>query len=431
MAHGLKRSDEREARFFGCKSVLLGLLLFLLGGMITSAPITTVAHAQKSGWEEVPISEGVFQRFLSPVVYDPINARFEFFGGSGPRAVYSDTIFFYPGNDTFLSVNTFVHPSQRYLPAMSFDEACGCAVLFGGAYKQTPTSEEFIYNDTWLFFSKNDSWTEVTPAVSPPVRHMAGMVYSSSTRTDLLFGGTDGMNYNDLWSFNTTTLSWTMQQNYTLTTTLTNRPLNRFAFGMASTDDGTSFLVFGGGGVNESGARTQYFVYDDTWVYSATQQSWSNLTSGVHPSGRAFPAIASSPEYGITLMFGGSAGADPFATSNYLSDTWVFDQSTNAWHELNITGPPAIFGASLGYDPISRSFVLFGGKGNASVGISNEVWRLNASVILSLIGKTSSIELTSVALVICVPAVASVLVITWVNKRRLARSRGTQNLTVK
>jgi N-acetylneuraminic acid mutarotase len=369
----------------------LALSLLLLDGTILIPPVTSVVRAQVSAsWQLVYTNGAFFQRVLSPAVYDPTHARFEIFGGSGEGAVYGDTFFFYPSNNTFVHVNPTVHPSPRYAPAVSFDDACGCAVLFGGAYKQSEFSTEYKYNDTWLFFSSNDSWVQVPTDIAPSARHLATMMYDPSAKINLLFGGTDGLIYNDLWGFNTSKLTWTLLQNYTLVGNLTNRPLNRFAYGMATAVVPNSFLMFGGGSINFRLLQSQIHEIEeinDTWAYSYSQQKWSNLTSAIHPSGRTFPAMASSTD-GLTVMFGGSAEWDPLTTTNYLSDTWVFDQNTSSWHQLNITGPPALFGASLGYDPIGKSFLLFGGE--SEDGVLSDVWRLNASLILSLIGNEST-----------------------------------------
>jgi hypothetical protein len=398
-----KPSIATRTHFSHSKSVACGLLLLLLDGMVLFAP-ATAAQTQETGWQVVSTSGVFFQRLLSPVVYDPTHARFLFFGGAGGDAIYGLTVAFYPSNNTFVLLNPTVHPSPRYAPALSFDEACGCAVLFGGAYKQNGI--ETIYNDTWLYFPSNNTWTEVPTGVAPPARHLAAMVYSPSAGTNFLFGGTDNLTYNDLWSFNTSKLAWTLLENYTLTPNLMDRPLNRFAFGMAPADGANSFLVFGGASVNSQVPISQVNRVEevnDTWAYSYSQQKWSNLTSGIYPSGRTFPAMASATGYGLTVVFGGSAEWDPFTTTNYLSDTWVLDQSTGAWYQLNITSPPPMFGASLGYDPIGRSFLLFGGEGVGAV--SSAVWKLNASVVLSLIRSMATTTTTStVTRTITVPA---------------------------
>lgn len=393
MVHRLKLSVTTWTHFLHSKSVPCGLLILLLDGMVVFAPATT-AQNQVTGWQMVSTSGPYFQRVLSPAVYDTAHARFLFFGGAGGYQIYGDTVAFYPSNNTFVSMNPTVHPSPRYAPALSFDEACGCAVLFGGAYKQNGI--ETVYNDTWLYFLSNDSWTKVTTGVAPSARHLAAMVYDPNAKINLLFGGTDGLIYNDLWGFNTSKLAWTLLENYTLTQNLTDRPLNRCAYGMVSVDGSNSFMVFGGASINFRLPQSQIYGIDevnDTWVYSYSQQKWSNLTSGIHPSGRTFPAMASATGYGLTVVFGGSAEWDPFTTINYLSDTWVFNQSTGMWYQLNITSPPPLFGASLGYDPIGKSFLLFGGEGVA--GILSTVWKLNVSVILSLIGSLATTTTTS------------------------------------
>jgi len=422
MAQNFRRRCAKWRGLQGSKLASCGLLFLLLDVVIVSIPVAT-SQSKAPGWELVPTKGATFARILSPAVYDPVNSRFEFFGGAGVKD-YGDTVFYYPSNDTFVSLSQEARPSPRYAEAMSFDEACRCLVLFGGAYKKTETSVEMIYNDTWLYFPGNDSWKDVATRTAPAARHLDGMVYDPTSKVDLLFGGTDDLPYNDLWSFNTSTRAWVQLESNILTGNLIGRPVNRFAFEMAPSVGGSSFLVFGGDSMNlhllKSGIPTEEEV-NDTWEYSYSKGSWLNLTSGVHPPGRMLPASASSVQYGLTLMFGGSNYSDPFS-QGFLSDTWVFDQNTNRWHELNITGPGPLVGASLGYDPVSKSFLLFGGEDDMI--FSGLVWRLSVSTVLSLIGGTSVIAWFSVEFVAATLAVASAVAIVWASERR-AQSRPT------
>ena len=400
----------------GFKLASCGLLFLLLDVVVVSVPVAT-SQNKAAGWELVPTKGAAFARILSPAVYDPANSRFEFFGGAGVTD-FGDTVFFYPGNGTFVSKSQETRPSPRYAEAISFDEACRCVVLFGGAYKKTETSVEMIYNDTWLYLPGNDSWKNVATKTAPAARHLNSMVYDPNSKVDLLFGGTDDQPYNDLWSFNTTKLAWVQLEGNVLTGNLAGRPVNRFAFEMAPSVGDSSFMVFGGDSINlhllKSGIPIEEEV-NDTWEYSYSRGSWLNLTSGIHPPGRMLPASASSAQYGLTLMFGGSNYSDPFSLG-FLSDTWVFDQNTNKWHELNITGPGPLVGASLGYDPVSKSFLLFGGEDDMI--FSGLVWRLSVSTVLSLIGRISVIAWFSVEFVVAALVMASAVAIAWASQRR-------------
>ena len=64
---------------------------------------------------------------------------------------------------------------------MAYDAATGTVVLFGG------TNRHGLLGDTWTW--NGTTWTEQTPATSPPARSQAMMAYDAATGTPVLFGG--------------------------------------------------------------------------------------------------------------------------------------------------------------------------------------------------------------------------------------------------
>ena len=83
---------------------------------------------------------------------------------------------------------------------MAYDAANGTVVLFGG------------YNggqlgDTWTW--NGSTWTQQSPAHSPAARSSSVMAYDAATQTVVLFSGSGGTNPNDTWTWNGT--DWTQQ----------------------------------------------------------------------------------------------------------------------------------------------------------------------------------------------------------------------------
>ena len=64
---------------------------------------------------------------------------------------------------------------------MAYDPATGTVVLFGG------TGHGALLGDTWTW--NGTTWTQQTPATSPPARESASMAYDAATGTVVLFGG--------------------------------------------------------------------------------------------------------------------------------------------------------------------------------------------------------------------------------------------------
>jgi hypothetical protein len=85
------------------------------------------------------------------------------------------------------------------------------------------------------------TWTQQTPATSPPVRDAAAMAYDAATGTVVLFGGGQGRagNLSDTWTWNGTT--WTRQ-------TPATHPAARFDAAMAYDAATGTVILFGGSG---------------------------------------------------------------------------------------------------------------------------------------------------------------------------------------
>ena len=65
---------------------------------------------------------------------------------------------------------------------MAYDPGTGQLVLFGGY-------DGGFLDDTWTW--NGSTWTQMTPATSPPARDSASMAYDPGTGQLVLFGGWD------------------------------------------------------------------------------------------------------------------------------------------------------------------------------------------------------------------------------------------------
>jgi len=108
--------------------------------------------------------------------------------------------------------NGTASPGVRALASMVYEPALRKFVLFGGY--QIPVPGAYLgTNDTWLFDPTLETWTNVTPLVSPPTRYGQAMAYVPDTGRIVLFGGNHmlcaycyqggGFVYslNDLWAY--------------------------------------------------------------------------------------------------------------------------------------------------------------------------------------------------------------------------------------
>ena len=229
-------------------------------------------------------------------------------------------------------------PPAREYHTMAYDTATGTVVLFGGFGNNN------LYADTWMY--NGTSWTQQSPAASPPARELATMTYDTATGTVVLFGGfSQGAYLADTWTYNGTT--WTQQFPAT-------SPPARYASTMAY--DGVTGTVVLFGGYNSTG----YLA--DTWTYNGT--TWTQQTPATSPSARYYPTMAYDQATGTLVMFGGFNGSS-------LGDTWVYTGTT--WMQRTpATSPPVRYESTTAYDAATQTVVLFGGY--TSPGILADTW---------------------------------------------------------
>ncbi|MEM7205396.1 MAG: hypothetical protein AAF628_34390 [Planctomycetota bacterium] len=150
-----------------CRTILLILAVVAPGG-----------PAQVS-WEQV-IPAGMAPRRNHAVAYDSVRDRLVVFGG---RVEYSrqevDETWEWDGVE-WSERTPLARPGERHAAAMTFDEARGVAVLFGGF-------SAGALGDTWEWDGTN--WTERFPEHSPDAGAWFSMAYDTRRRRAVLFDG--------------------------------------------------------------------------------------------------------------------------------------------------------------------------------------------------------------------------------------------------
>jgi len=157
-----------------------------------------------------------------------------------------------------------------------------------------------LYGDTWAF-SKTTGWTQLTPAVSPPPLQGASMAYDPTSQTVVLFGGS----------------------------------LTRIPAG-SGTDS------------------------DETWTWDGV--TWTQQFPSVSPSARSWNAtngMVFDSQLGKVVLFGGYT-----ARFGMMDDTWEWDGRTKTWTQQFPTDSPSERVATLAYDEITNTVMLFGGWTN-------------------------------------------------------------------
>jgi hypothetical protein len=140
---------------------------------------------------------------------------------------------------------------------MTYDPVHHVAVLFGG------TGPGGWLNDTWTW--DGTTWKQVTPALSPAPRQMAEMVWDSTAKRALLFGGigADGTALNDTWSWDGS--AWALLRP-------AHSPPPRAPLAMAYDSTGSRIVLYGARKTPVSTEAT------DTWIWNGSD--WASLAGG-------------------------------------------------------------------------------------------------------------------------------------------------------
>ena len=198
-------------------------------------------------------------------------------------------------------------------------------------------------------FAQSMSWVSLEPP-APIAASGAGFAALPNSGEGLLFGGeTMGGLVNNTTVYDEATNSWQSLSPIPA-------PSPRSDFALAA--DSTSAVLFGGL-VDLSTQATA----NDTWVYQYGSMSWTNVSKSVAPAPREDPAFAIDPTAGVALLYGGWAPNPGGTGETIYSDVWELNLGTDIWTRVAVTGtgPGALRGASLVWQPALGVFLLFGG----------------------------------------------------------------------
>jgi hypothetical protein len=306
-----------------------------------------------ASWAQIQLSPGPSDRYWAPLAYDSDHSALVMFGGTqeigGIGPVFGDT-WSLKGTATspvdWGQASPATSPSPRVFSQMAYDSARGVSVLFGGSSDSGPGN----LNDTWEW--NGFSWTQASPATSPPPVAGGAMAYDGGRGVSVLFGGSGSAGaLSSTWEWGGT--NWTQR-------TPASSPSARVWAAMAFDSARGRMVLFGGDG--PAGARL-----GDTWEYDGT--NWMRLSPANSPSPRLGAAMAFDPTLGRTVLFGGSTD------TGRVSDTWEWD-GTNWTRISTASAPSPRFWASLAFDAQRGKTVLFGGDHFQpyDLGESNDTW---------------------------------------------------------
>lgn len=230
--------------------------------------------------------------------------------------------------------------------------------------------------ETWAFDLDTYAWANMMPATAPPARWGSRMAYDVESDRIILSGGTDlytGTTFSDTWAYDIETNTWTDLQP-------ANNPTHHFA-DMVYHSKEDRIILFGGMRMEDNVVVT---MLDETWAYDFNTNSWTALSPATKPAARGYHTMAYDPRTKLITMFGGVFSEDNWPNEPTMNETWVYDASRNTWTEQHPSQSP---GERAWHQMVGTKYgaLMFGGGDNRTT-YTDDTWlyvpKLNLWIML-------------------------------------------------
>lgn len=211
----------------------------------------------------------------------------------------------------------------RYGYGFAYDVESDRLVLFGGAeWGRTDEGKHVGLADTWVFDAGAGTWAEAAPPVSPPGRIDPGFVYDSQSDRLVLFGGHDrlgGSVLGDTWAYDTNTNTWTEM-------TPATSPPGRSNGAMWYDPGADLSFVFGGAADWSSWPPLPWMMLggEELWGYDLEADRWTLYRADPNPGYRLTPTAVFDPESGEAILTGGDVYDADRRFTGMAADLWVY-----------------------------------------------------------------------------------------------------------
>ncbi|MDF1538369.1 MAG: hypothetical protein P1Q69_05660, partial [Candidatus Thorarchaeota archaeon] len=175
-------------------------------------------------------------------------------------------------------------PLARYGQVMVYDESIRQIVLTNGN-----TAYQGHQDDTWLYDTAANTWTEVFTTGTSGRLKWPGMVYDSSNERCILFGGqVEDDPVDRTMIFNSETDTW-------VSANPASAPESRINPGMAFDVSGQVVVLFGG-------MNHDYDQLGDTWCYSYVDNVWTDMSTEPTSTGTSTNTSPADSELPLTWI---------------------------------------------------------------------------------------------------------------------------------
>jgi len=253
-------------------------------------------------WSDLTPATGPAPRRTPSMVYDPDGHRVLMWSGQSGGTFFDDVWSFDLATETWSEFTPPAPiPGRRYGTVSVYDPVDDDLVTFGGFTFQGR------FEDTWRFDPVADTWTEVTPGVSPLKRCLHSAAYDSRDHRMVMYGGQNAGPLDDVWLLDLATHTWT-------DVTPATRPDGRFFAAHVYDANHHRSVLFGGNRGSAGGGLT-----NEVWLFNLHNLSFLAVApGGTPPSPREGAQGIPLPAGDRMVVFGGYDG-------NYLDEVWALE----------------------------------------------------------------------------------------------------------
>jgi hypothetical protein len=260
----------------------------------------------RSEWAEVTPASGPGAMSQSIWTYD--TKRKVFWMAAGIRSgVHQDELWKYdPSANTWTLMTPPSSPGARAFPGVAYNPVRDRVLFFGGRSFPSDT----LMDDTWEWDPNTETWSQLSPATTPPGREGGRMLFRPATGTVYMFGLWDSdpgpdLYLSDLWEFDGT--DWTLIE----ADGTPGQPSSRATWGVMDPIR-DRIIIFAG-----SPAFGQ-----DTWERIMSTGEWVQTTRDGQPgipARRRGNDMAYRPKNNSMMLYGGIG-----QTLDTLGDMWEY-----------------------------------------------------------------------------------------------------------
>ena len=301
-------------------------------------------------WQNLSPSNQPSARHSASLSYDNSISSAVLFGGvNSDNNALQDTWVYEPLKNTWTQRFPSPLPSPRFGHKM-VNIGSGTFLLFGGQDAQGN-----VYNDTWIYNCRTNSWAQKNFSVKPSSRSYQGMCFSASNNKVYMFGGINNPQLlNDFWSYNVAADSWSQINTAGI-------PAARYGAGMCFNSKNNS-IILTCGRTNIIGGQT-----NDLWMFPTAGNNWQNIsqTSPNKPGPVSDFVFEYMPDFSRCFLFGGySAGFENTAI--------LYNPDANEWSTASNESSPSGRESLAGFIFNGNTPYIFGGNTGSA---NNETWK--------------------------------------------------------